>query len=140
MYGIWPPAWSTECRLLVYQKDVLENNTETYVVNDYESILFYHNKYRRSFCQSWIPKLFKKYITSVDNIYCSCYDCIAELNVLHQYSVYAKISLTKTIDIFGKGLNTNKKVSFQTIKRSQLKKDSLQALERSQLIPSNIVT
>jgi hypothetical protein len=116
LYGIWPPAWSTECRLLVYQKDVLENNIETYVVNDYDSILFYHNKYRRSFCQSWIPKLFKKYITSSDNIYCSCYDCIAELTVLHQYSIYADRPLNKTIEIFGKGINTNKKVSFQSTK------------------------
>jgi hypothetical protein len=122
LYGIWPPSLSTESRLLVYQKDAIENNTETYVIKDYEDIQSYHNKYRRSFCQAWIPKIFKKYITSVDNIYCSCYDCIAELMVLHEYSVRTHTPLDKTIRIFGRGLNRKPIIEFQPIKSTQYKK------------------
>jgi hypothetical protein len=122
LYGIWPPSLSTESRLLVYRKDAVKNNTVTYVVKDYDEIQSYHNKYRRSFCQAWIPKIFKKYITAVNNIYCSCYDCIAELMVLHEYSLRTHTPLDKTIRIFGKGLNMKPKIEFQSIKPTQYKK------------------
>jgi hypothetical protein len=104
-YGIWPPSKSTETRLMVTQKDIIENNTIIYDVKNYDDILFYHNKYRRTFCQAWIPKIFEKYITSKNNIYCSCYDCISELNVLLNYSTATGTPFDKTVLIFGRGLN-----------------------------------
>ena len=111
-YGIWPPLLSTETRLMVYQKDIIENNTMLYNIDDYEGIMYYHNKYIRPRCQSIIPKIFSKYILAKNNIYCSCYDCISELNVLNKYSMMAEIPLDNTIKWFGIGINTNHKLGF----------------------------
>lgn len=115
-YGIWPPPASTETRLLIQQKDVIQNNTKVYDFYDYEGLLYYHNKYRRTFCQEWVPKLFEKYIVR-QNIYCSCYDCIAELNVLYHYSIIMKKSFDNTITIFGTGLNKDHNLAFQHRKK-----------------------
>ena len=116
-YGIWPPPASTETRLLIQQKDIIKNNTKVYNFYDYEGLLYYHNKYRRTFCQEWVPKLFEKYITRQTNLYCSCYDCIAELNVLYQYSIIMKKSFDNTITIFGTGLNKDHILAFQHRKK-----------------------
>ena len=112
LYGIWPPMLSTETRLLVTQKDIIDKKSVNYSLSDYEGILYYHNKYKRTTCQSKIPKLFAPYITSKNNIYCSCYDCQAELHVLYKYSVMFEKPLNETVHIFGIGLNHSHKVEF----------------------------
>ena len=121
LYGIWAPPVSAETRLLISQKDVMENNTKNYSVNDYEEILYYHNKYQRTTCQSWIPERFSPYIDIKNNIYCSCYDCLAELHVLYKYSIMFNESFDKVIRIFGTGLNKNHKVSFQKYTKTSSK-------------------
>jgi hypothetical protein len=113
-YGIWPPPLSAETRLLVTQKDAIKKSTKQYSFSDYEGLLYYHNKNRRTTCQSIIPKIFAPYITIKNNIYCSCYDCIAELHVLYKYSIMFDKPLHSVVRIFGLGMNKNKTLSFQT--------------------------
>lgn len=120
LYGIWSPPLSTETRLVVYQKDIIEENTINYKVSDYDDILFYHNKYVRSCCQCWIPKKFSPYINIPNNLYCSCYDCIAELNILNTYTEYANQPLNKTVRIFGMGMEMIPRVLFKTMRSNYL--------------------
>jgi hypothetical protein len=111
LYGIWPKPLSGETRLLIEQKDALK--IQVYDFKDYEEILFYHNKNKRPFCLSKIPKEFNEYITSNNNIYCSCYDCILELSILNNYCQLFNKSLNTIITLFGNAMNWQKKVAFQ---------------------------
>ena len=112
LYGIWSNPISKETRLLVPRKNILDNSIEMYKSTNYYENLTYHNVYTREICQAWIPEPFNKYIVSKDNIYCSCYDCIAELNILYEYSFRFNHPFDEIIRIFGKEMNANHKVIF----------------------------
>jgi hypothetical protein len=127
LYGIWPKQLSGETRLLIEQANVKKN--QIYDFKDYEEIMFYHNKHKRPFCLSKIPTEFSEYITSKNNIYCSCYDCILELSILNDYCqstlLFSK-PLADIINIFGTAMNWQKRVAFQNKKDAV--KQPLQAL------------
>jgi hypothetical protein len=110
LYGIWPKPQSGETRLLVYKNDI--QNIIDYDYQAYEESMFYHNKYRRAFCKNDIPDKFKEYIIH-QNIYCSCYDCISELNILDEYAKLFDLNLRNVITIFGTRMNWNKTLAFQ---------------------------
>ena len=108
-YGIWSPAKSTETRLLVKQTDI--SNMIYYDNYNYESILFYHNKYVRPFCFP-INKKYEKYILKPNNTHCSCYDCISELNILYEYSKKFKKSFNSTVLNFVKNMDKSNSLNF----------------------------
>ena len=82
LYGIWPPSKSTETRLLIKHN---ENNIEDeYDAYNYESTLFYHNKFKRPFTYNQAFTDFPYHISQT-NMYCPCYDCYAELSVLKEF-------------------------------------------------------
>jgi len=110
LYGIWPTSLSGETRLLVLKKDI--SKSINYDFKKYEENLFFHNKYIRPFCFP-IPSNFKKYITAPNNIYCPCYDCISELNILYEYSKLFKVSFNSIIKKYGLILNHISKNNFK---------------------------
>jgi hypothetical protein len=109
LYGVWPKSLSGETRLLVLKKDI--SKSINYDFKNYEENLFFHNKYIRPFCFP-IPSIFKKYISSHNNIYCPCYDCITELNILYEYSKLFKVSFNTTIKKYGSAINHMHKNNF----------------------------
>ena len=113
LYGIWPTPLSGETRLLVSQKDI--GTKINYDFKDYEEMMFYHNKYDRSFCYpiEKIDETIKKIIDSKNNAYCPCYDCMSELNALLVYSKVMKQDLGYSIQQFAKFMNKTKKMLFQ---------------------------
>jgi hypothetical protein len=118
MYGIWPKPLSGETRLLVEQAD--NNNIIDYDFKTYEELMFFHNKYKRPFCMNKVPEKYEKYISGAQNIYCPCYDCMLELNVLNNYSKLYNKSFDDVVTSFGKSMNWQKKVAFQN-KRDAIK-------------------
>ena len=113
LYGIWPKPSSGETRLLVKQKDV--GKKHTYDFKDYEESMFFHNKYARPYCFNTtnIPLVIQKYMDSPNNPYCSCYDCLAELNVIHEYSTVMKQNFDFSLKRLAQFMNKTKKLSFQ---------------------------
>jgi hypothetical protein len=112
LYGIWPKPLSGETRLLVTNC----TKTQDYDFKSYEEALFYHNKNRRPTCTKTIPEAFAKYISNNDNIYCSCYDCIAELKILQEYAKQFNKDFDKVVINFGKSMNWQHKPAFQRAK------------------------
>jgi hypothetical protein len=110
LYGIWPKTQSAETRLLVTKRDV--KTIINYDFEAYEQAMFFHNKYTRAFCTHDIPDKFKKFVKD-DNIYCSCYDCMAELTILDNYSKLFKIDLNNIVKLFGTNINWDHKLHFQ---------------------------
>lgn len=92
LFGIWAKEQSGETRLLVKKKDV--NNLVKYDFKKYEETMFFHNKYCRPYC---FVKEAAPFVTLINNNrYCTCYDCISELKVLHAYS---KLSVAQFKDV-----------------------------------------
>lgn len=88
MFQVWSKALSGETRLLVDRMDGWA--TVDYDFKSYKEALFHHNKHVRSACMKPVHRDFEPLIVAQDNAYCSCYDCIAELNILREYALVAK--------------------------------------------------
>ena len=112
LYQIWPKDKSGETRLLVRKKDI--GNKIDYDFKDYEQTMFFHNKYKRPFCYSDATPAMKKYIFSPHNVYCPCYDCLAELTVLDNYSKVMNQNLDNIIHFVASHMNKEKIPIFQT--------------------------
>jgi hypothetical protein len=84
-YGIWPPGDSGETRLLSTLEDLDKPDVE-WDFGDYERTVFYHNKIVRRTCfASEVRPEHAKYVFGRDNLYCSCFDCLAELGTYQRY-------------------------------------------------------
>lgn len=116
LYGIWPKPLSGETRLLVRQEDV--GNKIKYDFKDYEEVMFFHNKYERSYCYQYdnneTPKVIRDFISSKKNPYCPCFDCLSELQILDKYARLMDKNLYFTINQFTHYMNREKKPMFQT--------------------------
>ena len=114
LYGIWPKSLSGETRLLVNESDV--GQKILYDFQKYEEVMFFHNKYKRLYCFAFNNEdnAIQKIIKSKNNPYCQCYDCLAELKVLHNYSTIMKKDFNKTIQEFAKYMNKENVPTFQT--------------------------
>jgi len=95
LFGIWPKSLSGETRLLVHQEDI--GTKINYDFKTYEEIMFYHNKYDRSLCYPISELKMYSMINSPNNMYCPCFDCMSELNVLNLYSKVMRKSFGYTI-------------------------------------------
>lgn len=112
LYGIWPKPTSGETRLLVTRQDI--GKKRSYDYKDYEESMFFHNKYQRPYCYADILPALKKYIYSTENnVYCPCYDCVAELMVLLKYSQVMKVSFDFAIKRMAMFMNKEKVPAFQ---------------------------
>jgi hypothetical protein len=100
LYGVWPKGTSGETRLLVKQNDIPKKIN--YDFKDYEETMFFHNKYQRPFCFEEMPDAIKDHIFVKANNYCPCYDCLAELSILHKYSLLTKQDFTFVVKEFRK--------------------------------------
>jgi Leucine-rich repeat (LRR) protein len=82
LYGIWATPVSGEARLLIKQ-DNINKKDKIYDFNDYEEIMFYHNKNERTTCFSKYKNKskYKNFIENKNNLYCECFDCLQELNI-----------------------------------------------------------
>ena len=112
LYGIWPKSLSGETRLLVKESDV--GKKILYDFQKYEEIMFFHNKYKRLYCFAFNNEdTIQKIIQSKNNPYCPCYDCLAELKVLHNYSIIMKKDFKNSVIEFAKYMNKEKVPAFQ---------------------------
>lgn len=93
LFGIWAKPLSGETRLLV--KKASNKIMVNYVFGVYEQTQFYHNKHVRPFCFKAAYNKFKSQMYDLDNKYCPCYDCFAELSVL---SDYCKLNIITPLD------------------------------------------
>jgi len=100
LYGVWPKGTSGETRLLVKQNDIPRKIN--YDFKDYEETMFFHNKYQRPFCFEEMPEAIKDHIFVKANNYCPCYDCLAELSILHKYALLTKQDFTFVVKEFRK--------------------------------------
>lgn len=87
MFGIWPKPLSGETRLIVDKADI--ESIYEYDFKAYEETLAFHNQCKRSssfleFIKDHRPH-YLKYIQRNENIYCTCFDCTAELETFNQY-------------------------------------------------------
>ena len=87
MFGIWPKPMSGETRLIVEMSDI--EKSQEYDFKSYEETLAFHNQCKRSasfleFIKDQRPH-YLKYIQRNENIYCTCFDCTAELETFNQY-------------------------------------------------------
>ena len=105
LYGVWPKETSGETRLLVRQKDIKKR--VKYDFKDYEQSMFFHNKFARPFCflKESNDEELQPFIHTKNNAYCPCYDCLAELRILQDYSKITKSSLEQNIYRFGNFMN-----------------------------------
>lgn len=114
LYGIWATPVSGETRLLVKQENINKKD-KIYNFNDYEEIMFYHNKNERTTCFSkYINKTkYKNFIENKNNLYCECFDCLQELNILFEYSKLFK----KDFNLVVKNFNNHKDMKNKFIKK-----------------------
>jgi len=98
LYGIWATPVSGETRLLVKQDDINKKD-KIYDFNDYEEIMFYHNKTERTTCFSKYKNksTYKNFIENKNNLYCECFDCLQELNILFEYSELFKKNFNQVV-------------------------------------------
>jgi len=98
LYGIWAPPISGETRLLVKQDDINKED-KIYNFNDYEEIMFYHNKNERTNCFAKYKNKtkYKNFIENKNNLYCECFDCLQELNILFEYSKLFKKDFNQVV-------------------------------------------
>jgi hypothetical protein len=114
---IYLPVWGKEnagdTTLLVRADDI--GAKISYDHKDYEQSMFFHNRISRGFCylREAKAKWLEEYIHSVDNPYCPCYDCIAELKILKKYSRVMKADMKVVVQIFGKFMNSEGTVCFR---------------------------
>jgi hypothetical protein len=103
-FQIWAPVYSAETRLLVRQKDI--NKVKKYSIKKYEDTLFFHNKYDRVYCYSdkYIDPIIRPFIYK-SNLYCPCYDCIGELNILCDYCQIMKKDIKMIVYEIDKVMN-----------------------------------
>jgi len=134
LYGIWPTPLSGETRLLVRREDI--GKKINYDFEKYEQVMFFHNKYERSYCFNYyneIPSNIINLINSKNNPYCPCYDCLSELQILNKYSILMKRDLKIIINLIAYHMNYGKKPVFQTkgkeIEKRQLKKVKISCKE-----------
>lgn len=101
LYGIWATPVSGETRLLVKQEDINKKD-KIYNFNDYEEIMFYHNKNERTTCFSKYKNKtkYKNFIENKNNLYCECFDCLQELNILFEYSKLFKKDFNQVVKNF----------------------------------------
>jgi hypothetical protein len=101
LYGIWATPISGETRLLVKQDDINKKD-KIYDFNDYEEIMFYHNKNERTTCFSKYKNKtkYKNFIENKNNLYCECFDCLQELNILFEYSKLFKKDFNQVVKNF----------------------------------------
>ena len=101
LYGIWATPVSGETRLLVKQEDINKKD-KIYDFNDYEEIMFYHNKNERTTCFSKYKNKtkYKNFIENKNNLYCECFDCLQELNILFEYSELFKKDFNQVVKNF----------------------------------------
>jgi len=101
LYGIWATPLSGETRLLVKQDDINKED-KIYNFNDYEEIMFYHNKNERTTCFSKYKNKtkYKNFIENKNNLYCECFDCLQELNILFEYSKLFKKDFNQVVKNF----------------------------------------
>jgi hypothetical protein len=101
LYGIWATPVSGETRLLVKQDDINKKD-KIYDFNDYEEIMFYHNKNERTTCFSKYKNKtkYKNFIENKNNLYCECFDCLQELNILFEYSKLFKKDFNQVVKNF----------------------------------------
>ena len=105
MLQMWPPQTSGETRLLITRADI--GKSEKYDFKTYEQSLFFHNKWSRRYCFD-VDRVFddakdREAVNSLlyadNNVYCKCYDCMAELYTLKGYvDLFGKITLQKLVD------------------------------------------
>lgn len=114
LYGIWATPVSGETRLLV-KKDDINKKDKIYNFNDYEEIMFYHNKNERATCFSKYKNKtkYKKFIENKNNLYCECFDCLQELNILFEYSELFKKDFNLVVNNF----NNHKDMKNKFIKK-----------------------
>jgi hypothetical protein len=98
LYGIWATPISGETRLLVKQDDINKED-KIYNFNDYEEIMFYHNKNERTTCFAKYKNKtkYKNFIENKNNLYCECFDCLQELNILFEYSKLFKKDFNQVV-------------------------------------------
>lgn len=113
LYGIWAKPTSGETRLLVRGKDVGKH--VSYDFKDYEETMFFHNKFRRPYCFSLetSPPDIRRHVMSPKNVYCPCYDCLAELNVLYRYTMFTRRTFDDVLHQFARHMNPGKQIAFQ---------------------------
>ena len=101
LYGIWATPVSGETRLLVKQEDINKKD-KIYDFNDYEEIMFYHNKNERTTCflKYKNKTKYKNFIENKNNLYCECFDCLQELNILFEYSELFKKDFNQVVKNF----------------------------------------
>jgi len=133
LYGIWPKPLSGETRLLVNQEDV--GNKIDYDFKNYEEVMFFHNKYERSYCYQYdnneIPKVIRDLINSKNNSYCPCFDCLSELQILDKYARLMDINLLFVVNQFAHYMNHEKNPAFQTKGKGKYPKKALQNVKMS---------
>ena len=114
LYGIWATPVSGETRLLVKQDDINKKD-KIYNFNDYEEIMFYHNKNERTTCFSKYKNKtkYKNFIENKNNLYCECFDCLQELNILFEYSELFKKDFNQVVTNF----NNHKDMKNKFIKK-----------------------
>ena len=114
LYGIWATPVSGETRLLVKQEDINKKD-KIYNFNDYEEIMFYHNKNERRTCYLKYKNenKYKNFIENKNNLYCKCFDCLQELNILFEYSKLFKKDFNQVVTNF----NNNKDMKNKFIKK-----------------------
>lgn len=113
LYGIWTTPVSGETRLLVKQDDI-NNKDKIYDFNDYEEIMFYHNKNERTTCFSKYQNKtkYKNFIENKNNLYCECFDCLQELNILFEYSELYKKDFNQVVKNFNNHRDMKNKFKF----------------------------
>ena len=113
LYGIWTTPLSGETRLLVKQDDI-NNKDKIYDFNDYEEIMFYHNKNERTTCFSKYQNKtkYKNFIENKNNLYCECFDCLQELNILFEYSELYKKDFNQVVKNFNNHRDMKNKFKF----------------------------
>ncbi|GAX84492.1 hypothetical protein CEUSTIGMA_g11912.t1 [Chlamydomonas eustigma] len=85
-FGVWSPGDSGETRLLVTAEDAARPTPRRWDFGAYERALFYHNKnVRRSCFEDQVPPEFRRFAEGDANVYCSCYDCVAEMHAYRDY-------------------------------------------------------
>jgi hypothetical protein len=114
LYGIWATPVSGEARLLIKQDDINKKD-KIYDFNDYEEIMFYHNKNERTTCFSKYKNKskYKNFIENKNNLYCECFDCLQELNILFEYSELFKKDFNQVVINF----NNNSDMKNKFIKK-----------------------
>jgi len=86
MYQMWPPAVSGETRLLV-SKSAISSPLVPYDFKQYEEAMFFHNKWARGYCFSLpLNHELSPIVYTKNNSHCTCYDCMAELYTLQEYT------------------------------------------------------